>query len=216
MSNDGNYQDLRRSYVKHTLDRSDLNHDPLDQFKAWFAQLNPEENFEANAMVLSTVNAVGKPSSRVMLLKEVAEGGFIFYTNYNSRKGQEIRENRYVSLVFWWPALERQVRIEGVIRQYEEAPAKAYFQTRPRGSQLGAWASPQSQAIDNREVLEKALEELEKKYPEGSVVPKPNHWGGYIVIPEVVEFWQGRADRLHDRFTYTRHGERWKIQRLAP
>lgn len=216
MSTDGNYQDLRRNYVKHTLDRSDLETEPLNQFKKWFAEVNPEENFEANGMVLSTVNAEGKPSSRVMLLKEVAQGGFVFYTNYNSRKGQEINLNSQVALVFWWPSVERQVRVEGVIKKFEDISSTAYFQSRPRGSQLGAWASAQSEPIDSRDVLELNIKRLEAKYPDGTIIPKPDYWGGYVVIPNAVEFWQGRPDRLHDRFLYTREGEQWRISRLSP
>lgn len=216
MSTDGNYQDLRRNYVKHTLDRSDLETEPLNQFKKWFAEVNPEENFEANGMVLSTVNAEGKPSSRVMLLKEVAQGGFVFYTNYNSRKGQEINLNSQVALVFWWPSVERQVRVEGVIKKFEDISSTAYFQSRPRGSQLGAWASAQSEPIDSRDVLEQNIKRLEAKYPDGTIIPKPDYWGGYVVIPNAMEFWQGRPDRLHDRFLYTREGEQWRISRLSP
>lgn len=216
MNTDGNYQDMRRQYVKHTLEREDLEHDPLDQFKLWFAQVAPEDNFEANGMVLSTVGADGKPSARVMLLKEMTSEGFVFYSNYQSRKGREISQNRYVSLVFWWPAVERQVRVEGLIKKYEDGSSTQYFHSRPRGSQLGAWASAQSEPIPGREVLEEKISALEVKYPEGTTIPKPAHWGGYLVIPERMEFWQGRPDRLHDRFEYSREGEQWTIRRLSP
>jgi pyridoxamine 5'-phosphate oxidase len=206
---------LRRDYVAHGLRRADLDPDPLKQFAIWFGQAAAAELPDVNAMTLATVSAEGKPSARIVLLKGLSERGFSFFTNYASAKGRDIEQNPNVSLVFWWVPLERQIRINGraVVTSREES--EEYFRSRPRGSQLGAWASRQSDTIDGRRVLEARLAKMEERY-EGKDVPLPPHWGGYCVEPETIEFWQGRANRLHDRFRYWRQESGWAIERLAP
>ena len=210
--------DLRRNYTQGTLDEHDLNADPLKQFQSWLedAQNAAEKGgmLEPNAMTLATVNAAGQPSARIVLLKGLDERGFIFYTNYESRKAHELAENPKVALVFNWLALERQVRVEGTVSKLPVKESEAYHQTRPRGSQLSEWVSPQSRVIENRGVLEDRLKEVEAKFPDE--VPLPEFWGGFIVRLERLEFWQGRPNRLHDRFRYTRQGEGWGLERLAP
>lgn len=208
--------ELRTEYLKSTLDISTVNADPLIQFEKWFDEALKAQVTEPNAMTLSTVNSDGKPSSRVVLLKGIEEKKLVFYTNYQSKKGREIEKNPVCALLFFWPDLERQVRIEGVISRVDPATSNAYFQSRPRGSQIGAWASPQSSPIKSREILEERFQQIEKKFANEGVLPKPQQWGGYAVEPLMFEFWQGRASRLHDRIEYIKSDDQWKLNRLAP
>jgi pyridoxamine 5'-phosphate oxidase len=208
-------QALRKEYCQTSLNESDLNPDPYLQFKHWFEQALASALPEANAMILSTVSASGQPSNRTVLLKELDAKGFVFFSNYHSRKGHEIDANPRVALLFFWPELERQIRIEGLAEKLSSSDSDAYFAIRPRASQLGAWASEQSQPLAAREVLETRILALDQKYAQ-ETIPRPSHWGGYRVIPEKFEFWQGRPSRLHDRLCYQRHGQQWQINRLAP
>lgn len=208
--------DLRKNYTKSGLIESDADPNPFKQFQQWFDQALAAQLPEPNAMTLATVAPDGKPSARIVLLKNFDPHGFVFYTNYSSHKGQQLQANPWAALVFWWAELERQVRIEGRVEKVSETESDAYFHSRPLGSQLGAWVSQQSQVIDTREVLEVRLQELEEKYI-NQVVPRPTHWGGFRVIPTAIEFWQGRPNRLHDRLLYRRLDEgRWLIERLSP
>jgi pyridoxamine 5'-phosphate oxidase len=209
-------QDERIDYIAGELNASDLHADPIQQFLKWYKDYNLTEAKDPNAFTLSTVNSDGQPSARVLLLKGVDQGGFEFYTNYKSDKGQEIEFNPKVALNFFWPALERQIRIEGLAEKLSVAESTAYFKSRPHGSQVGAWVSPQSNIIDSREFLEKRVAEFSAKFADD--VPKPPHWGGYRVRPTKIEFWQGRSSRLHDRFSYVpkNGGVNWDIIRLAP
>lgn len=209
---------LRQNYSRDGLHENDVHGDPLAQFADWFAAASENEDIrEPNAMVVSSVSAAGRPSARVVLLKHFDETGFVFFTNYNSRKGQELIENGFAALVFWWEPLERQIRIEGRVEKVDPEESDYYFQSRPRASQLGAWASPQSATIANREVLEHNFEVLQDKYPEDAVIPRPDHWGGFRVVPDLLEFWQGRPSRLHDRLVFTLQPDQtWQCQRLAP
>lgn len=213
-----NLHDLRREYAAHTLDVSDVDPDPVKQFKHWFEAALNSEVLEPNAMTLSTVNADKRPSARIVLLKEFNEQGLVFFTNYTSNKGQQLAAHPYACLVFSWLELQRQVKVEGKVEKITPEASTAYFQSRPRGSQIGAWASPQSSIIESREVLERRQEELEAKFAGQEVIPRPAYWGGFIVIPDLIEFWQGRPSRLHDRVQYSRQEKagNWKIERLAP
>ena len=206
-------KDLRTDYLKSELNVEDLAQEPVILFKKWLSQAISYSN-DANAFVLSTVNSYGFPSSRVLLLRDVTQKGFSFFTNYSSRKSQEIEVNPNVCMNFFWPEMERQVRINGSINRLSEKESDDYFNSRPYESRIGAWSSPQSQVIKSREVLEKKINELKRKYP--NEVPRPENWGGYFIIPNEIEFWQGRASRLHDRFLYKKEGESWMINRLAP
>ena len=233
-----NLGDFREDYRRGALDRAGLAGNPVAQFETWFREATGDRAqsrwrkigialyklwsallnhrpADINAMTLATVDADGKPSTRTVLLKSVDERGFIFFTNYNSRKGRELAENPNAALTFFWSDLERQVCVAGTVTKLPAAESAAYFKSRPRGSQLAAWASDQSQAVPDRAALETQWSELEKKFP--GEIPLPPHWGGFILQPERIEFWQGRPSRLHDRFSYVRAADgAWKIERLAP
>jgi pyridoxamine 5'-phosphate oxidase len=190
--------------------------DPVDQFSAWLADAVAAGLPEPNAMVLSTVSAAGRPRSRSVLLKGHSPAGLVFYTNRASAKAQDLAANGYACVLFPWYALRRQVIVQGTVTPLSQAESEPYFHSRPRGSQLGAWASRQSSVIESREVLEDTYAELERRWPEGTEVPMPDFWGGYRLVPETVEFWQGRLNRLHDRLRYRRGGARWLVERLSP
>jgi len=231
--------DLRREYNLMGLRRSDLDANPIIQFQRWFDQatgaraggrfrkffigiyksvflLGGNPPVDVNAMTLATADKQGKPSARVVLLKGVDERGFIFFTNYESRKAQELTENPQAALVFYWPDLERQVCVAGQVSRLAREESEAYFITRPRGSRLAAWASKQSETVRDRAALEEKWKQLEKQYP-GQEVPMPPYWGGYVLSPDRIEFWQGRANRLHDRFRFTKNPDKsWQIERLSP
>lgn len=207
--------DLRKEYTRQGLSESDIKPNPFEQFQTWFDQSLAAQLLEPNAMTLATL-AEGKPSARVVLLKHFDQRGFVFYTNYQSRKGQELAQNPWAALVFWWAGLERQVRVEGHVEQIPEQESDEYFQSRPWGSRLGAWASDQSRVVGNRQLLEHRLAELESKY-QNQDIPRPPHWGGYRLEPTAIEFWQGRPNRLHDRLCYRRlDNGNWLIERLSP
>jgi pyridoxamine 5'-phosphate oxidase len=209
-------ESLRSNYALSGLNETDLLETPFQQFQLWLEQAIAAELPEPNAMTLATLSEQGKPIARMVLLKGLDEKGFVFYTNYDSAKGKQLTETDSAALVFWWAGLERQVRVEGTVEKVSSTESDAYFQSRPKASQLGAWASPQSQAIENRGILEKRLAQLEEKYATEKV-PRPPHWGGFRVIPSAIEFWQGRPSRLHDRIRYEldEKGD-WFYQRLAP
>ncbi|MFK0169194.1 pyridoxamine 5'-phosphate oxidase [Streptomyces sp. NPDC090306] len=212
---------MRERYRAEGLDEDALAAHPMAQFARWFEQAAQAavrgQLHEANAMVVSTADAAGRPSSRTVLMKGHDPDGFVFYTNYDSRKGRELAANPYVALLFPWHPLARQVLVTGTARRVPRDETAAYFRSRPHGSQLGAWASDQSAVVPSREQLDTAYAELSARYPEGSEVPVPPHWGGFRVVPETVEFWQGRDNRLHDRLRYTaRPDGTWLVERLSP
>lgn len=208
---------LREDYQSGKLEIEDLEADPYSQFHNWFQDALKAGIREPNAMTLATCTPEGKPSARIVLLKDYNPEGFTFFTNYDSRKGRELDANPYAALVFLWLDLHRQVRIEGQVEKLPAAVSEAYFQSRPRGSQIGAWASPQSQVMFDRSTLEERVRRLEKEYESAEKLPLPGFWGGYILRPYEVEFWQGQPSRLHDRFRYTRTDVgTWNIDRLAP
>jgi len=208
--------DMRRDYSSGALELSDLNPDPIVQFQSWFADAQKSEIVEPNAMSLATATSDGMPSARFVLLKGVDERGFRFFTNYESRKGNELLANPQAALAFFWAKLERQVRIEGHVERLSAEESAAYFRSRPKGSQISSAISPQSQPLPDRESLERQVAAASETYAESDVPFPAETWGGYVVIPERIEFWQGRKSRLHDRFRYQLEKGHWKIERLAP
>ncbi len=207
--------DLRIDYQQQSLLETDVNSDPMVQFQTWFDEALAAQLPEPNAMTIATATPDGIPSARIVLLKGVDSRGFVFFTNYNSHKGQELLANPRAALVFHWTEQERQVRIQGTVEKISPIESDAYYDSRPAGSRLGAWASDQSQVIPDRSILENRLGELNAKHPDGDI-PRPDHWGGFRVIPQVIEFWQGRSNRLHDRLRYQKIDSNWTIDRLAP
>lgn len=213
--NSKDISNLRIHYEKSGLSEASASASPLDLFHSWFAGALQGGIREPNAMVLSTVSE-NRPHARVVLLKGASEEGFEFYTNYNSHKGAQLATNPYAALTFFYDLLERQIRVEGVIRKLSADRSDAYFHSRPRGSQIGAWVSHQSEKISSQQALEEKQKFYEEKFKDLEVIPRPDHWGGYLLVPESVEFWQGRPNRLHDRLLYTREGDSWGISRLSP
>jgi len=206
---------IRKDYILQSLDEKDTNANPIAQFTRWWEEAVNSEIDEVNAMTLCTATKAGIPSARIVLLKGYDHNGFIFFTNYNSAKGKELSENPFASLVFFWKELERQVCITGAVEKINAKESDDYFNSRPEGSKIGAWASPQSSVIEARDVIEAAYIKHIKQFT-NAAIPRPQHWGGYIVKPTSVEFWQGRQSRLHDRIRYTKENDTWIKQRLAP
>ena len=207
---------IRRDYQMQSLLEKDVDTNPFNQFNAWWDDALKSDLDEVNAMTLATASATGIPSARIVLLKSVSEEGFVFFTNYNSNKGKELEENPNACLVFFWKELERQIRITGKVKKVSAAESDEYFLSRPEGSRIGAWASPQSQVIASREIIEEHITKYTMEFANTNILRPPN-WGGYIVMPEAFEFWQGRPNRLHDRIQYSLQKEgNWKIERLAP
>lgn len=208
--------DMRVHYLSELFDMVNCSENPFEQFNIWFNQARQAQLPEPNAMTLATATSSGIPSARIVLLKEFSEQGFVFFTNYNSHKGRELSENPNAALVFAWIELFRQVRIEGKVEKISPSESEKYFQSRPRGSQIGAWASPQSSVITSRSLIEEKQQQLEAEYYNEAVLPLPPFWGGYLLIPQRIEFWQGRENRLHDRILFTRADVGWQRYRLAP
>ena len=215
MTEDGGIEQSRRKYVAEPLTRDELDPDPIAQFQRWLDEASAVIDVEPNAMTLATVDGNGAPSARTVLLKYFGQDGFVFFTNLESRKAIEMESNPRVALLFWWRELGRQVKIRGVAERISAAEAARYFVSRPRGSQLGAWVSKQSQVLTSRAALQMKLDEMKRKFANREV-PLPSFWGGYRVAADAIEFWQGQPDRLHDRFQYSRDGGTWRIDRLAP
>ena len=211
-----NLAEIRKEYSKATLDVTNVANDPINQFTKWFDEAVKSKVLEPNAMSLATVSNDNRPSCRIVLLKGIEENKFLFYTNYQSHKGKELENNPVCALTFFWPELERQVRIEGIASRVGENQSLEYFQSRPVGAQVSAWASPQSSIIENRTILEERVKQIEKRFEGNKVLPRPQQWGGYAVAPHMIEFWQGRENRLHDRLEYVQVEGSWKILRLAP
>ena len=209
-----NIADLRQEYMRAGLSESQVDADPLRQFERWFEEAVKADLPLPNAMTLSTVTAAGAPSARIVLLKGIERGGFVFYTNYLSRKGRELEGRAQACLLFLWSPLERQVRIDGEVTKVTAQDSDAYYATRPLGARLSAWASAQSQPVSSRDVLEAAMKDASARH--GQQPPRPPHWGGYRVEAREIEFWQGRSDRLHDRLVYRRAGSKWTLERLSP
>ena len=210
------FADLRKEYMQRGLDEGDLDADPIRQFQAWFDAARAASPFEPNAMALATVGADGRPSVRMVLLKGLDERGFVFYSNYESRKGRELADTPWAALDFFWPEMERQVRVEGRVERVTAEESDSYFHSRPVGSQLSAAASRQSEVISGRDVLEQRVADLGQQYRDQEI-PRPEYWGGYRVVPDFIEFWQGRVNRLHDRLRYRLSADgSWKIERLSP
>ncbi len=208
-------KDIRRNYGKHELLENDIAAHPFNQFEFWFNEALDNDFYDPNAMTLATA-LNNKPAARILLLKGLTEKGFVFFSNYLSRKGKELAANPNGALLFFWDKLERQVRVEGIIEKISAAESDEYFHTRPKESRIGAWASPQSNIIESRSLLDDNVARLSRQYANTDKVPRPEHWGGYILIPDYLEFWQGRANRLHDRIAYRLENNKWKISRLAP
>jgi pyridoxamine 5'-phosphate oxidase len=208
------FESLRVSYEQGELNESDINHNPLDQFNKWLEEAIKNQVPEPNAMVLATVNKDGQPAARNVLLKSADDNGFIFFSNKHSDKASDLKQNPNCTLLFSWLSQHRQVIVKGKAEEISKEESNTYFQTRPYGSRISAWVSEQSQVIKNREELEKRVKEVMDKYPEN--VPMPDHWGGYLVKPESIEFWQGRPSRLHDRIRFTKKTNTWSIERIAP
>lgn len=207
---------IRKEYKLQSLDEQNVAPDPFKQFNIWWKEAVDSNIYEVNAMTLATADITGKPSARIVLLKGITDKGFLFFTNYESHKGKELSKNPQACLVFFWKELERQVRIEGLIEKVAAAESDEYFNSRPEGSKIGAWASPQSSVIESREILESKVILTEQKFA-GKEIQRPAHWGGYILKPSLIEFWQGRPSRLHDRLQYSaQKNNDWKIERLAP
>lgn len=211
-----NIGDIRSEYTRASLNEDEVDRDPLHQFRKWFDEALTANVLEPNAMNLATISEQGRPTSRIVLLKGIENQCFVFYTNYQSQKGRELATSPACALTFFWPELERQIRIEGVAARVSPETSDQYFQSRPRGSQIGAWSSPQSSVIKDRHLLEQRVAEIEKKFQGMEPLPRPHQWGGYAVAPFEIEFWQGRPSRLHDRIVYTLSGDQWSIHRLAP
>lgn len=208
--------DIRTDYKRHSLDEQTTADHPLEQFRLWFDEALRSQVLEPNAMTLATADSDGRPSARIVLLKGISDDGFVFFTNYESRKGAHLLVNPYAALAFFWPELERQVRVEGRVEKVSERESYEYFKSRPLDSQIGAWTSNQSSVITGRDVLEQRFAELKERYADGGV-PLPPFWGGYVLTPDNVEFWQGRPGRLHDRILYTREEDgQWRRERLSP
>ena len=210
-----NIADIRKEYKLKSLLEKDVDADPIRQFQQWWNEAMLSNIEEPNAMTLATCNKNGKPSARIVLLKGLSNDGFVFFTNYKSRKGNDLNENPFASLLFFWKELERQVRIEGSVKKLSEKKSDEYFVLRPEQSRIGAWSSPQSTVIKSRDVLEEMFLKYTQQFSDG-VILRPPHWGGYIVKPALIEFWQGRRNRLHDRIQYSLTNEKWIIERLAP
>lgn len=210
-----NIADIRKEYKLQTLLEEDVDPNPVKQFQKWWNEAIMSNIEEPNAMTLATSNHKGKPSARIVLLKGLSNDGFAFFTNYESRKGQELKENPYASLLFFWKELERQVRVEGTVVKADEEKSNEYFFSRPALSKIGAWSSPQSSVIKSRDHLEENVLKYQRQFSDGTI-PRPPYWGGYVVKPALIEFWQGRPNRLHDRLQYTLTNNTWVIERLAP